>query len=559
MAAIVVVLTALFVGTSPAADAWSSLAQRRDAPATVTGTATISGRAYLVENGAPVPVRRARVRLDAIDGGLTETTDTDVNGSFRFERLPAGTFRVTVDKPGFVPRRPPGRAFAPADPFDLAAGLTGTVNVEMTRGSALEGRLLSTNGQPMTDVVVTAMRTGYSHRGAGLVPVRETSADDRGRFRIHSLPAGEYVIQVTPDQRARLSARPDADGRTRGFARVFYPGTSRRSEAQVVSVAAGQDLLNLDFVVTEVLVADVNGTVMTANGAAPAGLGVRMRSVANPSEGVTGFLAPSGSGFMFRNVPPGEYWLVAVAVERADSTPEYAAVRVQVDGRDIPDVPIATAPAPAVHGRLVVDSGEPVPPGVTIVADEALFELPAIGSLPSPTADSSMAPVGTDGTFAFAALFGPRRLRVEDLPAGWALSAIRSGGRNVTDAPFDPVSSASAGPIEVVVTSRSATVSGLVRSAAGDPAPNARVVVFAEDRERWVPGSRFVHSALADADGRFAFSGILPGAYRVAAVPFLDDDAWFDQGVLSLLWTGAELLTLGGGEVRAVDVVIRQR
>src|SRR5688572_8034634 len=67
------------------------------------GTASIAGRVVTGAPGQFVPVRRARVTLDADGRTAPLVADTDTDGKYRFEALPAGTFRVTAEKAGFVP------------------------------------------------------------------------------------------------------------------------------------------------------------------------------------------------------------------------------------------------------------------------------------------------------------------------------------------------------------------------------------------------------------------------------------------------------------------------
>lgn len=531
--------------------------QQRDRSATAVGTGSVSGRAYIVENGEPVPVRRARVRLDALDRTTTETTDTDVNGFYRFERLPAGSFRVTVEKAGFVPRRSPGRTFAPAEPIDLAAAASVTADVEMLRASAIEGRILGADGRPVTDVIVSAMRSVYARDGRRLVAVSEGNTDDLGRFRIHTLPAGEYRVEARPDQRARLSGRQVPGEQPRGLARIYYPGTPFGHAAQAVMLTAGQDLGGLDFVVTEVPVIEIAGTVASASGRKPEGFSVRMRSVGDMTYGITGLMLPSGNGFRFPNVPPGEYWLTVVAVASQGAEPEYVATRVNVEGGDVPELALTTAPGAVVNGTVATDSGAPLPVGLGIVAEETVFELPLSGTLPKTIADLSTSQVSTDGRFTFPSLFGPRRIRVDHLPAGWALSSVRLDGRDVTDEPVDFSHRQVPASVELIITSHTATVSGQLRLEDRQPARHARVVVFSQDRARWGPASRFVSSVEADAEGRFEIRGILPGAYRLAAVAYLDDGAWMDADVLGRLWSGATPASLAAGQVHEVTLQVR--
>jgi len=65
------------------------------------GTATLDGAVILTADGRQLPVRRARVVITASD--RSQTTDTDTNGRFHLDHLPAGSYHLVVNKFGFVP------------------------------------------------------------------------------------------------------------------------------------------------------------------------------------------------------------------------------------------------------------------------------------------------------------------------------------------------------------------------------------------------------------------------------------------------------------------------
>jgi hypothetical protein len=550
---------AAFAGSGPIA-ANQSQAARDAAPTTPAtpapaGTATITGRVVIMIDRQWSPVRRARVTLQS-DTAATFTTDTDTDGRYRFDHLVAGTYRIVVDKPGFVPVLQGGRrAFDPPPPFDLKAGQSLTADIQMQRGAALQGRVVTDTGDPAANIVVSAVRLVYGPYGKRPSAIRTAVTDDQGRFRVHTLPAGDYYLDAAPDPRTLASGMPPAGDRPVIPARTYYPGTPRVSDARLVTLVTGQDAENLDFTVVSVPVATVNGVVTDSAGNPPAQVGFRVQGVGAPPGQVLGFQTQQEGGFDFRLVPPGDYWLLATTVSAPGATPEFAAQRINVAGQDITGLTVATARSVVVTGRVEVDgAASPLPPGLQVTAVQTDFELPTPQGGASPVVPVN---VGVDGTFTLSGVFGPRVLQIGPLKNGWALQGVWMGERDVTDTVVDFKSGETIPPLRVVITSKTATVSGAVHNDQDQPIAAARVVIFGRDEQKWGLRSRAIKSVEAAADGQFTVDGLLPGDYFVAATAALEDGSWFDPEVLSRLKPAASSVTVTAAQKLTLTLKVR--
>ena len=69
-----------------------------------------------------------------------------------------------------------------------------------------------------------------------------------------------------------------------------------------------------------------------------------------------------------------------------------------------------------------------------------------------------------------------------------------------------------------VLTDRVSELRGAIADDRARPAPDANVIVFSTDRDRWYPASRFLRTAVAGADGAFTIAGLPFGSYYAAAV-----------------------------------------
>jgi hypothetical protein len=169
-----------------------------------------------------------------------------------------------------------------------------------------------------------------------------------------------------------------------------------------------------------------------------------------------------------------------------------------------------------------------------------------VDASPSRTASAKIDP---DWTFEMAGIIGPRRLQLLRAPSEWALKEILINGIDMTDRPLAfGRADQSLRDVEVVLTDRVNEVTGRITDEQMKPVPGSFVLVFATDRDRWYPASRFLRSTLAGSDGAFSLTGLPFGSYYAVAVhnlPSGGDDAWQDPQFLTSVIPRASAVTLG--------------
>jgi hypothetical protein len=528
----------------------------RDAvrPATVAGSATLAGLVAVPAAVSVTPLRRARVTVEAADSSDRHTTDSDTSGRFRIEGLRPGRYWVRAAKAGFV-RLGAGTAddSEPA-PIDVADGASTEVTVMMEPAGAIEGRVSTESGDPAVGVVVRAVQVAPEIAGRRLATMQQTRSDDRGRYRLHTLPAGEFYVTATSDALAPYQEARAPGERAVGWAPTFYPGTAHADAARILDVGRGQDLRQIDFAVSRVPFAAVRGRIVDSTGRAVTAYAIRVQAAGSAPGEIAALVDPRSGEFHVAAVPPGEFWLLVAASVSTDAAPrlELAAHRIASTGEDLTSVTIALAPPPAVSVRVETEGRVALPRHLQLHVVETAFEMPD-----APGRPRSAPAVLDSGVVEPAAIMGPALIRLANLLAPWALSRVWVDDVDVTDTPFQ-FQPGRAHAIRVVITTQTGVVGGVVRDARGQPA-RARIVLFPSDERRWGAGSRFVRGILSDATGQFAIEGLLPGDYAIAAVGDMPHEAWRDVTVLRRLLAHATAVSIGAGSRETVTLVRRAR
>jgi len=541
---------------------------QRDVAAPV-GTAVIAGRVTAADTGRPV--KRARVVVAG--GGRPRAATTDEQGRFRLTALPAGTYTITATKTGFVDGAfGLRRAARTGTPVELADGQQrADVDVKLMRGGVVTGRVLDEDGEPLARAVVTVLRQQYVRGEKQFTPAGTDQSDDRGQFRVFGLPPGDYFVSATAGgveqmirQMAGAVGRGGAEqaAESSGYAATYYPGVTTAADATRVKLAASQELSGIDFQLQIVPLATVKGVVVGGAamvmlvpdeggsfGGRGGGRGGGLGAALLGAGGLRSMTRQDGT-FSIANVTPGKYTITA----RGDGGPSGGGTRTAsqplvVAGEEV-HVVLTTAPAVTLSGTVTFESaGTQTPPGFAAVRVTAL----PIGSLMAMQRMIRPAEGSESGQFSAHDVTPGQYLIRATGPRGWTMKAVYVDGREATDQPLD-VKSENIGGINVILTDRISGLSGTVRDSRGNAAPDLTVILFPSDESLWLPQSRRIVSARADAAGVYKLTAIPAGDYLVAAVDEVEQGEWFDPAFLEELKAHATRVKITEGEQQTADV-----
>jgi 5-hydroxyisourate hydrolase-like protein (transthyretin family) len=513
--------TALFLAVT----AIGAHTQSVSMPRTTTGY-RIAGTVINATSGEPVRRASVAVLSAEADGQTVESVETDNDGRFALNGLPAAKFPLTASKRGFL------TAFYEQHEGYNTAIVTGAdqdtsgLVFRLAPGAALRGVVTADGGDPVDGAKVMLFLKPHGHiPGERIKKVEEATTDDTGAYEFDGLAAGEYLLAVKVEpwyamhhsfnsggiqqQEAASSTSLDV-----AYPVTFFDSTNDEASATLISLASGrrdEANINLRAVPALHLTAEIankqNGGI-----ASPALLQIVCGSPISIERSRTP--NPSGAGPVetdvaeFYGVAPGHYELTQGDPPRVAELD--ATTSQQVD-------PSLGTPAVAVSGSLQSSNGSALPANLGII----------LTSLE----DKPHAPLQTqcnNGSFNFAAVPpGAWELILVNPSKSLPITAITIGNRTRAGSKLIMRDK----PIQLVATvSQSETrVEGFARNKNGKGLPGVMIVLVPKEMAAFLSLARRDQS---DSDGSFSLRDVAPGQYTVVAIQEGWELDWARQEVI---------------------------
>jgi hypothetical protein len=442
------------------------------------------------------------------------------------------------------------------------------LSLNMMPDGTITGRVIDTNGEPLSRALIQAQKLIYQEGGRSLVTVQAVYTDDRGDYRLFWLPAGQYYISATPsDDRMRTMAAllPSVNGSTttapltanmvlsavrdmgtgpiygiptglkvngqslsngdvieEAAVPVFYPAATEQSAATSVEVRPGAIISGIDITTKPARVYRIRGRIISSSGrtvfAAEVALVPRNSQLAPQSNHVP--LAPENSGFEIAGVLAGSYYLLVTGME-SPGMPVVGLASVDVQASSLENVVVTASPPFAIQGHIsrgsTISTATSNPQAVTIRVEPQLTGLPnamVLGTNLSVRQDNFILPiaVATDYRVSVTA------------PANTFVQSIRFGGQDVLRDGLH-IDGATGETLEIVVSPNAGRLEGNV-SLDRQKFSNATVVLVPASSLR--QQTNLYQTTHTNMEGHFTFESIPPGSYKVLAWEDVEPLAWFD-------------------------------
>ena len=533
----------------------------RDPAQEVKSSGVIRGRITSLDTGKPL--RRAQVHLtDEMSPLNPRAASTSNDGRYEFRDVPPGRYTLRVQRSGYLALNYGQRRFGEqARPLEIVEkGVADKVDFALPRMSVISGRVLDDLGEPIAGITVWVLQTRYIQGRRQLVATGTNARTDiTGRYRLLSLPPGDYVVMGT----TRETWPHDSDPKqVFGYAPTYFPGTSTAAQAQRVKLGVAQEASGIDFSLVAGRTSNVRGHATSASGLPLGGETVTMmHEIGGPTMWMGSAVAVAstkvaGDGsWTLSNIPPGEYRLSMRAAARGNDPAQEGQVSINVAGVDVDGLSLVAGAGGTVRGEVVTDDGSPLPAGFDRMQVRPPFNPNARMMISVLHPDNGR--VQSDGSFEVKGVLSDTVLSIGPLTGEWVLKAIEVEGRDVADLPLPIEHGKTLSGVRVVLSTRPTTIRGVLRDDKQNPAEGT-VIVFAEDTAKWRDGSRVIRVTRPDQRGLFAFTGLPAGDYLLVALDYVQEGQWNDPEFLDGLKAHAERVAIADAESKQIDLVVRK-
>lgn len=473
------------------------------------------------------PLRRVALLLMRLDKNVPPTgTTTGSAGEFAVKDIEPGRYELSAERNGFLRQgygsRGPDR---PSTTLMLERGQrTGNIVLKLIPQAVIAGRVVDEDGEPVANVTVQTLRSGFMQGKRQLLPGVMAQSNDLGEYRIHGLSPGKYYVTATVHNQMTLALTTAEET----YLPVYFPGTNDIATAIQLDVSGGSEMRGIDLTLRRVHTVRVRGRIPDL----PRGTAVRLVQRGSPLAFMGGaqmgqINSPEGD-FEIRGVTPGSYVLVVDSHRSIHSWLEVG--NAGVEGLTIPIPPPAN-----IQGQVHLDGQGEFNFGALQVSLQLHDPMPV---------GTPGGPVKPDGSFNFENVTPDRYdVSVRFLPAGYYLKSARLSDQDVLESGFTMAGGTA--KLDLLISPAGGQLEGVVIDNKQQPAKAATVALIPEPERQ----SRLAlfKTATTDQTGHYSIQGIAPGSYKVYAFEDLPPGAYQDPDFMKSFEKSAESVTIAEG------------
>ena len=514
-------LLVLAITISARASAQTAQTTPSKIPGTIAGRVTAgsqpaAGVEVLVKPAGSAP------GMDILQVAPATTTTTDSDGRYRLTNLAPGSYRLTAYAPAYVidgGNDPlyPGRA------VNVGEGeVIENVNISMTPGGVLTGKVTDPDDRPVIGEMVTAHRLSANEKPVSpvLPDVFDLwQTDDRGIYRIFGLEPGKYVIAAGRSSEGAMVQMGTGGGTY--YRRTFHGNAIEERNAKIIEIKSGDEVENIDIKLERASTGKTfaaRGRVVEAENGKPV-IGV-MVAYGATKQGAQGFglgnsVTNSQGQFQLEGLTPSTYRAYVIGLEASDVYGEQ--IEFEISGSDLTGLEIKMRQGVSISGVAVIE-GSTDPALREKLSKVQLFAVRS-ESIDSSDFLSSFGGVGQispNGTFRIGGV-RPGKIRLGAntmIVEGISLLRIEHNGAEVKELQLNNAGDRATG-VRVVFAYGMASISGRVEVRGGTLPSDIRLGVIASRSPATGVAPDFKMVDL-DARGQFLIEGLTQGTYKLS-------------------------------------------
>ncbi|HEX5283288.1 MAG TPA: carboxypeptidase-like regulatory domain-containing protein [Bryocella sp.] len=449
------------------------------------------------------------------------TAYTAEDGTFHFDRVPAGKYRLLGQASGFVPS-----LYLEHENLSTAivtgVGVdTSSLTLELTPSASISGHIIDDTGEPVVraNIILYRKQSGDENR---IARFRNGFTNDESTFDFGDLPPGRYFLAVTatpwyavhpppPEPpEARVMFRPAVDlALDVAYPMTFYPAATLDTDALPIDVKPGDDFI------ADIHLAPVHALSITLpstdngnmeHGGRPFGYSLTRTVFGHPEPAAMQMDGFNGTQ-RITGLAPGQYEIRANLAGTASR--DFGPITLSSESITLDSQPAIATSSALVHVSLHTPDGMNLPKNTLI----SLYQRgnPSGINLNQPLA-------GKDAVDFNEVPVGDYRFVIYGLGRPLSVAGVQVNGR---DSPTRVLHITGTDEVKVDLTlgGEPISIEGYVHRPNGKPSVPSMVILVPAGEDA---SPDLFRRDQTDLDGSFMLPNVLPGNYLLIAV----ENAW---------------------------------